>query len=511
MAEYLMGIDIGTSACKAALFSLTGTVVGAASAGYRVEYPEPGFAQQDPGDWWAAVCACVRRCLAQSGVAAGQVAAVGVDGQSWSCIPVDTGGTVLAPTPIWTDSRAAPLCGQVEARLGGRLRAVSGNPFKASYTTPKMLWFKRQMPELYKNTAFFLQSNGYIVYRLTGVFCQDRSQGYGLHFYNMAQGEYDLPLARELGLDPEKVPPLADCWQLAGRVTSAAAAATGLRAGTPVAAGGLDAACSALGAGVIEPGQAQEQGGQAGGMSLCTGVPLPHPDLILSAHVAPGRWLLQGGTVAGGAALRWLAGELGGPEQARADQTGQSAFALLDELAAQALPGAGGVVFLPYLSGERSPLWDPAACGVFFGLRFGTTRAHLFRAVLEGVAYALRHNLETARGAGIEAQTLYATGGAANSPLWMQIKADVTGTPVRAACADTAAALGAAMLAGVGVGCYPDLQAAVRLCARPGQIYRPRPGAQAVYEAYYPIYRQLYEDLKDTMGRAARIERSEKV
>lgn len=510
--DYLMGIDIGTSACKAALFSLEGDVAGAASAAYRVEYPAPGFAQQDPEEWWAAVCGCVRRCLDKGGVAAGQVAAIGVDGQSWACIPVDSAGNVLAPTPIWIDNRAAALCRQVEARLGGEcIQAVSGNAFRPSYTTPKMLWFKSRMPEVYKKTRFFLQSNSYIVYRLTGVFSQDRSQGYGVHFYNIAKGEYDTALALALGIDPEKAPPLADCWQVVGRITSAAAAAAGLRAGTPVVAGGLDAACSALGAGVTEPGQAQEQGGQAGGMSLCCSAPQPHPELILSAHVMPGRWLLQGGTTAGGAALRWLAGELGGPERAEAQATGHSVFALLDRLAGKVPPGAGGVVFLPYLSGERSPLWDPDACGVFFGLKFSTARENFFRAVLEGVAYALRHNLEVADAAGASAQKLYATGGAANSPLWMQIKADVTGKPIQAACADTAAALGAAMLAGVGAGCYPDLETAAGLCVRPGRLCVPRPEAQAVYEEYYPIYRQLYRDLKETMGRAARIERSKKI
>ena len=487
--ELLMGIDIGTSACKIAVFDLGGKVIAQTSRPYKVYYPQPGWAEQDPDEWWAAICSGIKEIVDSKAVAPEDIAGIGVDGQSWSAIPVDGSGQVLDRTPIWMDTRAREICDRAKRLVGeDRIFEIAGNDFLPSYTTPKMLWFKENRPEVFKRTALFLQSNSFIVYKLTGVMSQDMSQGYGIHFFSMTDLKYDERLADELDLDISLVPPLFNSDEIVGEITAEAASLTGLKAGTPVAAGGLDAACGTLGAGVYEVGQTQEQGGQAGGMSICTDHALSHKKLILSPHVVPGRWLLQGGTVGGGGALKWFRQEFG---------QGMS----FDELTAEAQsvrPGSDGVVFLPYMSGERSPIWDPDAKGVFYGLSFDKTRGHMIRALMEGVAYSLQHNLKTAQETGAEIGVLSAMGGSANSLLWTQIKADVTGRKIQVPASDTATTLGAAILAGIGCGLYRDYSQAVNDTIAITRTHEPDERNRAVYECGMELYLKLYEDLKDT-------------
>ena len=458
MRELLLGIDIGTSACKAAVFGEDGKVVAQTAAEYPVSYPRPGWAEQDPELWWQAVCAALRRLTGSGAFDPSEVAGVGVDGQSWSAIAIGREGRVLCPTPIWMDTRAGDVCAAMRETVGeDRLFAVSGNPLSPSYTMPKVLWYKEHCPEVYEKADKILQSNSFIAFRLTGEVSQDPSQGYGWACWDMARGAWDEDLCRELGVRTSLLPPVAACSEAVGRVTEEAARLTGLPEGTPVVAGGLDAACGTLGAGVLHPGQTQEQGGQAGGMSICMDVCRADRRLILGAHVVPGLWLLQGGTVGGGGALNWFEREFGAAERDAAARTGSSTFAEMDREAGGVPPGSEGLVFLPYLAGERSPIWDVHAKGVYYGVTFAKTRAHFARACMEGVAYSLRHNLETAREAGAEAGVLRAMGGAANSRLWTQIKADVTGCRIEVPGSDTATSLGAALLAGVGTGVYRNL------------------------------------------------------
>lgn len=498
MGKFLLGIDIGTSACKAALFEPDGRVIAQAARPYPVYYPAPGQAEQDPEEWWEAVCAAARSILDESGIAPREIAGVGVDGQSWSCIALDANGRVLCRNPIWMDTRAADICSQWNARPEAReLFALCGNPLQPSYTTGKILWLKKNRPEVYRQTDKIVQSNSYIVYRLTGAVTQDRSQGYGLHCFDMRTGEWNEPAADRLGIDPAMLPALFPCHEVVGTVHARAAEMTGLRAGTPVVAGGLDAACGTLGAGVIHPGETQEQGGQAGGMSVCTGEYKAHPRLILGQHVVPGRWLLQGGTVGGGGAIRWFLREFGAQEKADRED---NPFGRMDEEAAEIPPGSDGLVFLPYLSGERSPIWNPYAKGVYFGIDYAKTRAHFIRATLEGVAFALHHNLLTAQEAGATVTRMTAMGGAANSRVWTQIKADVTGKVIQVPTSDTATTLGAAILAGVGTGVYPDFENAVARTVRITRVQEPDRTRREVYAQAFETYLALYDHLKELMN-----------
>lgn len=500
MKQYLLGIDIGTSACKVALFDRSGTVIASDGQGYEVYYQKPGWAEQNPEEWWNAVCIAVKRLVEKSGIRNTEIAGIGVDGQSWSAIPVDRDGTVLANTPIWMDTRADSVCKRLNEEIGAEeIFRVAGNPMQPSYTTAKIIWYRENTPGVYENIEKILQSNSFIVYRLTGELSQDKSQGYGLHCFNMKEGSWDRERCEELGIPFRFLPVLFDCHEIVGTVTKEAAERCGLAEGTPVVAGGLDAACGTLGAGVIHNGETQEQGGQAGGMSICTDTYKADMRLILSCHVVPGHWLLQGGTTGGGGVMRWIEKEFAGEERQKARETGRSTLEVLNDTAESVPAGSEGVIFLPYMSGERSPIWDPKAKGVFYGLDFGKTRGHMVRAAMEGVAYSLKHNLETAKEAGAEVRVLKAMGGSANSILWTQIKSDITGKPVEAMASDTATTLGAAILAGVGTGIYESFDEAVSLCVKVRRTHSPNPANAAVYEQNYKKYLSIYQNLKAVM------------
>lgn len=500
MKQYLLGIDIGTSACKIAIFNREGEVISAATGDYKVYYPHPGWAEQNPEEWWQAVCQATKAALEKGEISSEEIAGVGIDGQSWSAIMVDQAGNVLANTPIWMDTRAQDICDELNEKVGAEeIFGLAGNSLQPSYTTAKILWYQRNMPEIYANACKILQSNSYIAFRLTGKMTQDISQGYGLHCFNIHTGQWDEKMCEKLGIPLALLPEIFPCHEVIGTVTPKASEECGLAVGTPVVAGGLDAACGTLGAGVIHAGETQEQGGQAGGMSICMDTCKADQRLILGYHVVPGKWLLQGGTTGGGGVMRWLERELGDYEREAGKTQGKSSLVLFNELAEAVHPGSDGMVFLPYMSGERSPVWDPDAKGVFYGLDFSKTKGHFIRSAMEGVAYSLRHNLETAKQAGAEVSVLRAMGGSANSLLWTQIKADITGKPITVPSSDTATTLGAVILAGVGVGLYESFEEAVKLTVKEKRFHEPDPANKEVYDRNYQTYLELYQQLKGTM------------
>lgn len=486
--EYLLGIDIGASACRVAAFTPDGAVKAQASRAYQVYRPETGWAEQEPSEWWEAICEAVGQVLRF--VKPSDICGIGAGGQSWAAIPISREGHVMARAPIWMDTRARSICEHAGKELKEEIFQVSGNPFQPSYSTPKLMWFKRERPELYRYADKFLQSNSYVVWMLTGVMSQDYSQSYGLHFFDSRKLCYDAEMAECLGLSVDLVPELCSCDHVVGTVTDAAARATGLTAGTPVVAGGMDTACAALGAGVYRPGQSQEQGGRVGGMGICTDCALAHRKLTLSPHVVPGHWLLQGGTVGGGGVLRWYRRQFGG----------EAPFSALTHEAEDIPPGADGLMFLPYMDGERSPIWDPNAKGVIYGLDFNKTRGHFVRALLEGVAFSLEHNLRAAAETGVQVERLSALGDSASSALWTQIKADVTGKTIQVPASEAPGALGAALLAGVGCGLYRGYDEAAARTIRITKVYKPDPARHERYQKHMDLYLHLYDVLKNTFA-----------
>ena len=362
--KYLLAVDLGTSGCKITVFDFDGKIMGSWTGKYKTYYPYPGYVEQDPREWWQIVCQGIKEVLATNSINPREIAAIGVDGTSWACIPVDKSGMPLRPAMLWLDRRAQKQADWMKERSGEkRLIGVNGNPVDAAYITPKILWIKENEPEIYKNTYKFLQSNSYIVYKLTGQYSQDYSQGYGFHFFNISTGTWEEDIADELGIPLDFMAPLYYSHEVVGTVAPKAAQETGLISGIPVVAGGLDAACCALGAGVIHPGQTQEQGGQAGGMSIQIDNPLIHPKLILGYHVIPNQWLLQGGTVGGGGTLRWFNEQLGAFEQLQGRERNMSPFEIMSQEAQSISPGSDGLIFLPYMAGRGPSIWDSRGRG----------------------------------------------------------------------------------------------------------------------------------------------------
>ena len=489
--ELLLAVDVGTSGVKLSVFDAELQHVASTSRGYKTYFPQEGFAEQKPEEWWAAICNGLKELFGR--IDARRIAGIGVDGQSWSCIPVDREGNVLFPDPIWYDARARAICDEIEAgELSAPLFACGQNPFRAAYTLPKILWLKRNYPQIYAGTDKFLQSNSYVVCKLTGQFTQDLSQCYGYQIIDLRTGKPDEPLARALGVDTGKIPPAQPCSSVAGKTTPGIEALLGIPSGTPVAAGGLDAACGTLGVGVCEAGQTQEQSGQAGGMSICTEEPKGCRELIFSPHVLAGKYLLQGGTTGGAGVLRWM-------EQEFACHTcgGREDYSRFLQEAETIPAGSDGVVFLPYMAGERSPIWNERAKGAFYGLDFSKTKAHMIRAALEGVAFSLLHNLKTAEACGARVTEMVASGGATKSALWMQIKADVTGRRLHVADGGNSTVLGAAALAAKAAGMIEDLPAAMAKRTSYSRTYEPNEANRSVYERGYRKYLALSEKLKE--------------
>ena len=498
MEKFLLGIDIGTSACKVALFNIDGKVIAQSSKGYKVYYPKKDFVEQDPNEWWQSVCVAIKEIIQNVDININNIIGIGIDGQSWSAIPIDKEGNTLTNAMIWMDRRATKECEEIRAKgLEKEIFEICGNLFDPTYTTPKILWIKNNLPDIFEKTFKFIQSNSFIAYKLTNNITQDLSQGYGLHCFDIEKGNWSEKVCQLLDIPMEKLPKIYKCDDIIGQVTEKASLESGLPQGIPVVAGGLDAACGTLGAGVISNGQTQEQGGQAAGMSICMDKPVAHEKLILSNHVIPNAWLLQGGTVGGGS-LKWFKEKLGDYEEYLSKLSGENSFNLLVNQANEIKAGSDGVIFLPYMAGERSPIWDKNAKGVFYGLDFGLNKGHMIRAVLEGVAYSLNHNILTAEEVDIKVSELVAMGGAANSTLWTQIKADITGKSIKVPSSDTATTLGAALLAGVGVGVYRDYEEAVEKTVKITKEYEPNMENHQVYKKYYEIYLDLYESLKET-------------
>jgi xylulokinase len=495
----LLGIDSGTSGCKITIFDFQGQVVATTTGLYHTDYPKAGYAEQDAREWWKVIGEEIRGLLHNHGIQPEEIAAIGTDGISWVCLPVDHNGEPLRKAMIWLDRRSEKQASWLKENIGeDMLVNLSGNPVDPAYIVPKILWIRENEPDIYKQTKKFLQSNAYIVFKLTGEYSQDYSQGYGFHFFDMTQGVWDGNVAEKMNISLDFMSPLFHCHDVVGTITQKAAAETGLAMGTPVVAGGLDAACCTLGAGVVNPGQTQEQGGQAGGMSILLDKPLVHPKLILGYHVIPNFWLLQGGTVGGGGTLKWFNQELGYYEQQFGKSVGKSSFEMMSDEAAQVKVGSDGLIFLPYMAGERSPLWDSKARGVLFGLSYDKTRAHLIRAMMEGVGFSLQHNLKTAEEVNAFVEELISVGGSSNSEVWTQIKADITGKPIHVPFSDHATTLGAAILAGVGIGIYESFHQAVQKTVHIQRTHIPNPDHYAVYQKYFSLYSELYQKLRDS-------------
>lgn len=494
----LLGIDIGTTGVKAVVVDATGAVLAQASQEYPTALPQPNWAEQDPDAWWSATCNVLQRLKHEQGVDLAEIAAVGVSCQAPTVTPVDASGRPLSPAQLWMDRRAEAECAWLRQQMGEEsITQTNGGRIDPYYLAPKWLWLREHAPEIYRQTHALLFTNGYLVHKLCGVFCMDLSHGPLTLFFDSARLTWSTDLLARMGLDARQLPPLLACSQVAGEVTREAAAFTGLRPGTPVVAGMTDGTAAGLEAGLVRPGDAVEMTGQSTVLLICSDKPYLGRDLIPLGHAVPGYFLVVGAQVASGGALRWFRDQLGEAERAEAARLGVDAFELLAQQAAQRPVGANRLIFLPYMYGERSPIWDSNARGVFFGLSLASIKGDLVRAVMEGAAYGLRHNMAVAEAAGFRANSVACVGGGARSALWNQIKADVLQRRITLPKAAIGAALGDAMVAAVGAGIYATVEDAVTNMVTPGAEFLPNPVHAATYDALYEIYLRLYPALRE--------------
>ena len=496
--SYFIGIDSSTTATKALLMDDAGCVVAVGRAEYDFATPHPLWSEQEPHLWWDATVAAVDGALGTAGVSGNEVVGVGLTGQMHGLVLLDASGDVLRPAILWNDQRTQAECDEIRDLVGrSRLIATTGNDALAGFTAPKLLWVRNHEPEVYDRVAHVLLPKDYVRYRLTGGIATDRAGGSGTILFDLAARDWSQEILTALGLLRDWFPDTHEGPTVTGEVSAEASAATGLAAGTPVVAGAGDQAANGVGVGAVDPGIIAISLGTSGVVFAATDRPAIEPEGRLHAfcHATPDRWHLMGVMLSAAGSLKWFRETLA-PDVEYAD---------LDVAAAAAPAGSAGLLFLPYLTGERTPHPDPLARGAFIGLTVRHQRQHLARAVMEGVAMGLRDSLELMNGV-VEPGEVRVSGGGAASDLWLQILADVLRLPVRVVASDESAAHGAAMLAATGTGAFPTVAAAAAAAVDVGAALDP--GAESDdYDQVYATYRSLYPALRSSFSDLAAFDR----
>lgn len=508
MNEYVLGVDLGTSGTKTVLFDKQGRAIASASREYPLDQPRNGWAEQDPECWWQAARETIRQVIGESGVAPAQIRGLGISGQMHGLVLLDENGQVLRKAILWCDGRTQQECDEITRIVGReRLIRITANPALTGFTAGKVLWVRRHEPEIWKQVRHILLPKDYVRFRLTGEYGSEMSDASGTNLLDVPRRCWSGAMLDALDLDATLLPPLMESSDAAGTVTSRAAEETGLQPGTVVAAGAGDNAAAAVGTGVVTVGKAFATIGTSG-------VVFAHADQVqidpkgrvhTFCAAVPGAYTVMSCTLAAGLSLKWFRDQFCQAECQTAAQMGEDPYTLMSQEAAQSPIGANRLVYLPYLMGERSPLLDADARGAFIGLSGIHARRDLLRAVMEGVIYSMRQNLEVLRGMGIAPAEMLACGGGARSPFWRQMMADVFALPVRTVKNTEGPALGAAILGGVAAGMYADIPSACAALIRENASQLPDVQRHVDYEKYYDLYVSLYPALKDAYRALARL------
>lgn len=504
--DLLLGIDVGTTAAKAALFDLQGQLVASAASEYPTQYLADNAVEQDPEDWWKAVCLSVCTLIEESKDRANRIRAIGVSAQAPTLLPVDQSGVPVRPALIWMDRRSDRQSQELSERFGfDSIVQRTGNRPDSFFVASKLRWMSEHEPSLIKRSRWFLQINGFINHRLTGEFSLDTVHRSLLQLHDPSSNRWCDDILEWCGIESNSFPITSSGSDVIGTVNRSAAEATGLRIGTPVVCGTVDGAAAALEAGVYDPGTAAEMTGTSTVLMMPTATIRPHSAFISMPHAIPERSLVLAAMVSTGACLKWFRDELGSLEKQEAAKTGKNVYDLLTAEAAKSSPGAEGVFFLPYMMGERSPLWHTQARGVFFGLSLASRKADILRSILEGTAFALRQNIETARETGLAINRVRSVGGGARSSLWCRIKADVLGLPIEVVKDSGGAPFGAALLAGTGCGLISDPTQFLKKVVDAEETYEPDLSLADGYTQRYHHFCNLYSSLKDRYDDAAEL------
>jgi xylulokinase len=486
----LVGLDVGTGGARAVAVDGSGEIVAEASSEYQLNTPRPGWTEQDPEDWWTGA----KEVLARVASEAGEVGGIGLTGQMHGSVFLDASDTVIRPALLWNDQRTQAQCDRITQAVGGeRLISISGNPALTGFQAPKILWLRDEEPENFGRVSRVLLPKDYVRLRLTGEYASDASDAAGTLLLDMRARDWSGEILDALEIPNEWMPEVYEGPENTGSLRESIAEELGLPSNIPVAAGGGDNAAAAVGTGIVGPGLVNSSVGTSGVLFAHTEEFKPDPSGRLHAfcHAVPDAYHLMGVTLSAGGSLSWWRETLGGD------------FDELVRAASDVPPGSEGLVFLPYLSGERTPHLDPRARGAFFGLTARHGAGHMTRAVMEGVIFSLRDSLEIMRDLDVPIEDVRATGGGARSALWRQLQADIYATPIRRTVADEGPAYGAALLAGVASGVYTDVDEATSVVKVREEVTEPEPERSKAYEDYYEVYRSLYPETRSTMSRLA--------
>lgn len=507
--RYLVGIDIGTSGCKAILIDERGDVLARSIADYPLYTPRPGWAEQDPEDWWKATVKTVGRILQESRVSSDSLAGVGLSGQMHGMVALDGENRIIRPAILWNDQRTAKQCQEIVEAVGGeeRLMSYTNNLMLPGYTGGKILWLRENEPERYERTRLVLNPKDYIRFRLTGEAATEVSDASGTGLFDVRNRRWNYELLSILGIPNSLLPACYESDQVTGRVRRRASEETGLPEGLPVVGGGGDAVVQTTGMGVIREGTLGVTIGTAGivAMGLEKFRSNPGGRLQIFCNNSADTWHVMGVTLSAGGAYQWYKNTLCESERVRAAQEGRDVYELLDEDVLSSPPGSKNLVFLPYLSGERCPYPDPSARGAFIGLNLLHNKKDMTRAVMEGVTYSLYDVFELIRNLDrdMTIAAIAASGGGSRSAVWRQMLADVFQLPVRTVSGSSeGGAYGAALVAGVGCGVWGSIDDAVRVL-RVETETAPNPALRDVYERLYGTYKGLYPALHRSFGELA--------
>ena len=507
--DALMGIDVGTSGCKVALFDFGGSLQAETYRSYPLIHPQPGWVEEDPVEgWWKAAVEGIREALFRSGMPA-----EGIGGISVSCtnalVCVDKDGVPLRNALMQIDRRSIPQAEALRQMVGEeRVFEATGNRIApGTFSAPLILWIKENEPRIFDRTHKFLVPTGFLVYQLTGEYVMDWSRGATtLLFDTGGSRSWSAKLCETVGIPKEKLPRSCPSWEVVGEVSQWASKETGLAPGTPVVAGAMDTVAAALGSGVVSSGECFYVLGSVGRICLCLDQPTFDVRFINTCHCIPDYWIAIACTNGAGLSLRWFKEQLGEWETAQARETGESPFHLLDLQAIQSRPGANRLLYLPYLAGERSPIWDPYARGVLFGLDAAHRKADLIRAFLEGSALAAKDNFETFEARlKKEIREVKMSGGGSRSTLWQEITADILGKELAISELSDTETFGNALLAGFGTGIYPDIRKTSTEMAKIGGRVKPKRQNAELYSKLYRLYKRIYTHLQEDFRELATI------
>ncbi len=500
----VLGVDVGTVSVRAVIVDAEGRCLRSASRSYPLSTPRPLWAEQEPRLWWEEGARCIREVV--EGLDAREIAAVGLTGQMHGLVLLDEQGAVVRSAILWCDQRTASECEELEKALPENgVRELTLNPVLPGFTAPKLLWVRKHEPKVFARARRLLLPKDYLRYCLTGRHVTDPSDASGTCLFDVSTGKWAGEILAAVGLRPDMLPQVVASHEVAGEMTDEAAEATGLAVGTPVVGGAGDQAAGAVGCGVVSPGQVCVSLGSSGVVFTPVAVPTRDPGgrLHTFRHAAEGMWHLMGVTQAAGLSLRWLREKVLGP-------MGPS-YGELDSEAAFSPAGSDGLVYLPYLQGERTPHLDPYARGTFVGLTAHHGRGHIARAVMEGVAMSLLDCLALMQKMGVSPSEVRLTGGGARSSVWAAIVADVLDKKVVLLEADEGPAYGAALLAAVGAGVFDSVSTACASCVRTSATVLPEPARAAVYRRIYPVFQELYARLASVFPELSRVGEEESV